>query len=307
MFNASNDPQFISLRKKARRLFAVGQPILVAEIQRHLRIGYSAALSLKAAMEEDAMDERRNYITRIVETALFFRDMHEEGQDGDTRAIALLKPFKVTNTAIRKYVLGELYGRCGLTLTQAAQQLAAWEHADPRWPAEDVADEVAELCAQHERPLASKGEIECEVERTGRAFVRLARYLRRMMTDDTSQHSRVFEWFIPMAMVPQGHGRSGQDYPEHVVPCIFLRDAAFDLYKRGKTIEQVVGFLRRNLVVVWISSNEANQLDRSVQSGGFGLKTKMPDGWTFEDGCIFERLHAAGIEFYPPAEYACSH
>lgn len=307
MLKASNNPHFISLRKPAIRFFAGKHPILVSEIQRHFRIGYSSALSLKAAIEEYVMDDRRNYINRIVQTALFFRDMHEEGQDGDTRAIALLNPFKVTNTAIRTYVLTELYDVGGLTLTQAAQQLAAWEHADPRWPAESVADEIAELCSEHERPMAKKGEIECEAERTDRAFVRLARYLRRMMTDNTSQHSRVFEWFIPMAMVPQGHGRSGQDYPEHVVPCIYLRNAAFDLYRQDKSIEQVAGFLRRNLVVVWISPEEANRLDHSVRSGGLGLKTTMPAGWTFEKGCIFDRLHAAKIEFYPPHGYACVH
>lgn len=29
------------------------------------------------------MDERRNYIARIIQTALLFRDMYEEGNDGE--------------------------------------------------------------------------------------------------------------------------------------------------------------------------------------------------------------------------------
>lgn len=306
MFSASNDQNFNSHLNQAKRLFAPGQPISVAEIQRHFRIGYSVALSLKTTIEGKAVDERRNYIARIIETALFFRDMYEEGNDGDTRAIAVLNPCKVRNTAIRSYIQQELYGR-GLTLTQVAQHLADWAHADLRWPAQTIADEIIELCAEHERPMAKAGSIKCDLEQTDRTFLRLARYLRRMMTDDTSLHSRVFEWFIPMGFVPQGIGRRGQNYPEHVVPCIYLRNAAFDLYRRGKSIEQVAGFLRRNLVVVWISAEEASHLDRSKHRGGRGLKTTMPDRWTFENGCIFARLHDAGIEFSPPSGYACAH
>jgi hypothetical protein len=259
------------------------------------------------------MNEQQKYIRQIVETALFFREMYEEGNDGSTTAIALLKPIKaVSNIALRKYVLHELYMNRNLNLTDVAIQIAIWDDGG-KWELpfklEDIEGELREICHSHERPIKFiKDELSKSV-RINRSFLRAARYIKRIQNDEKAPaHSRVVELFIPDEFVPKGAGKNGLGHREHVVPCVLLRDKCVELFRNGAIIEEVADFLKRYVVIVEISPSQQHSLDASKSKGGRGLKHCMPEGWEFESGCIFARLHDANILFDPPQGFtACYH
>jgi hypothetical protein len=83
-----------------------------------------------------------------------------------------------------------------------------------------------------------------------------------------------------------------------------LRDRCNELLRSGVPVNQVARWLRGWLVIVQITRSEADELDHYR-----GLKTVMPATWKFETGCLFERLHVAGIDFHRPQEFksACAH
>ena len=260
-------------------------------------------------------EERATFIRRVFETALFFRDMYEEGNDGNTKAIELLKPIKsVKNTTVRQFVLHELYKQRRLTLTEAAVQLAAWQ-PDGNAPLfikdTSIAAELRALCFPHERKMRDLSDMANKIvenEVIQRSFFRAARYIQRIVNENAPAHSRVVELFIPEVFVPRGYGKNGSGHREHVVPCVFLRDECIARFSNGATIDQVANFLQRNVVIVEITKEEQKRLDGSITNGGMGLKNSMPNEWQFDTGCIFQRLHAAKIAFDPPQEFGtCSH
>lgn len=258
------------------------------------------------------MDEREKYIRRVFETALFFRDMHEEGNDGQTTAIELLKPIaSVSNVAVRKFVLHDLYLKQGLSLTKAAVQLARWcpdGKELPPFRIEDIERELCAICSEEDRPVQFVKNQEKVIVR--RAFLRAARYIQRIRTEDAPAHSRVVERFIPDAFVPRGFGKGGTGHREHVIPCVFLRDECLVRFDDGAKLDQVADFLQGNVVIVDITKQQQKRLDRSPNNGGLGLKNTMPMGWQFDSDCIFQRLHCAKIEFDPPDGFTpctCSH
>lgn len=256
------------------------------------------------------MDEREKYARRVFETALFFLEMWEENNDGQTTAIQLLKPNSfVKNTSLRKFVLHDLYKKRGLNLTEAAVQLALWQpegSAPPAFAFGEIELQLRSLCHSHEQV---RQEITCEKAKKRRAFLRAARYIKRIDAEGAPAHSRVVEAFIPESFVPKGRGLKGQGHREHVVPCVCLRDESRSRFiNKGATIEQVADFLERHVVIIEIHPEEQKDLDGSKQNGYKGLKNKMPDGWSFDKGCIFDRLHEANIAFAPPIGFApCNH
>lgn len=252
------------------------------------------------------MNERQKFIRRVFETALFFRDMYEEGNDGNTNAIKVLKPTpSVKNTAVRKFVLGELYIAQDLNLTDAAIRLAIWanDKEQTQYDLEGIEVDLRALCLVHEREIRQiYGQTE---EMIKRSFLRAARYIH---AEGASAHSRAVEIFVPDEFVPRGFGTKGPGHREHVVPCVYLREKCLDLFAEGATIEQVAQFLRRYVVIVDITKDEQGCLDRSIANGGMGLKNSMPPGWQLDTGCIFQRLHDANIAFEPPKGYStCNH
>lgn len=248
------------------------------------------------------MDEREKHILRVFETALFFRDMHEEDNDGQTTAIELLKPLKSTrNTVVRQAVLHDFYKRRGLSLADAAVELAKGLPDDserPPFTVEDIESDLRAICVAQDRPFQSvKDQKEVIIRR---AFLRAARYIRRIPTEGVSAHSRVVERFIPEEFVPRGKGKDGPGHGEHVVPCVLLLKECIARFAREDSLDQVADFLRQNVVIVDITEKQREYLDGSPRSGGLGLKTKMPHWWKFDSDCIFQRLHCAEIEFDPP-------
>jgi len=249
------------------------------------------------------MSDRSNYIQQVVETCLFFRDMHEEGMEGHTGAIQLLKPdSSVSNVAVRKFLLGELYGNRRLGLTESALEFAKWQPAGrsrPSFYIEDIQTEISDLCARYERKISTVGDKDARKER---AFLRASRYIERISKGLASAHSRVVELFIPEDFVPRG-GQAGAGHREHVVPCVCLRDEGIRLFKCGASLSGVADFLKRHVAIVEICKRQQKYLDGSKLKGGCGLKNAMPVGWRFDVDCIFARLHYAGIDFDLPPEY----
>jgi hypothetical protein len=81
---------------------------------------------------------------------------------------------------------------------------------------------------------------------------------------------------------------------EHAVPVDFLYKASIDMFNAGKTVEDVVDFLERNLKVVYIRPKDATRLD-----GELKLKTGMPAGWV-DGNSPFARLDVASITVENP-------
>lgn len=249
------------------------------------------------------MNEREIYIRQVIETVLYFREMYEENNDGKTTAIGLLKPAKsITNTAVRKFVLHDLYHKQKLNFTEVAVQFARWqshsaEHCS--FNLEEVEQELRTRCIEHERDIQFITDKESQ---TQRSFIRAARYIERIHKENAPAHSRVVELFIPEAFVRRGFGKEGSGHREHVIPCVALRDESLARYENGASVEQVADFLRRHVVIVEITKRQQKLLDGSINTGGMGLKNSMPAGWQFDSGCIFQRLHDAKIAFDPPQE-----
>ena len=88
---------------------------------------------------------------------------------------------------------------------------------------------------------------------------------------------------------------AGGAYREHVVPLNLVHRHAVKLGYEGASVDAIANFLLHNLLLVKISTGEAEHLNRSPGgTGGKTLKESMPDGWEWGDDPI-ERLKAVGI------------
>ncbi|WP_342051253.1 MULTISPECIES: DNA translocase FtsK [unclassified Cupriavidus] len=291
----------------------------VSLLQRRLHIGFGRAEGLMAALEafdvvtpqydglrrlsshyETPKTARRAaYVRKVFETSRFFWEMWEEGSLGDTRAIEFHKPAKLSNTSVRDLVLGDFYKKRGLSLYEAAAELAKWlelKDTVPSFVAAVEAD-LAILCANAARPFQAVVDVETVIQRS---FVRVVRYLQQTRLAREGAHSRCFEYYLAAEHVPTGYGKNGGEHPEHVVPCAFLRDRCIARLAQGASVEEVAQEIRPFLAIVMITEAECANLDNGPTCGGLGLKDTMPANWDFETGDIFARLHVAGITFDPP-------
>ncbi|MBN3761158.1 DNA translocase FtsK [Burkholderia sp. Ac-20365] len=307
------------LISQAKAIVIDEQSPSVALLQRRLRIGFGPAEGLMEALEAfevvtpryDGLrrltashetpetSKRAALVRRIFETARFFLEMWEEGSAGDTRAIAFHNPTTMSNTAVRKLVLGDFYKQRGLSLYEAATALARRleQNDDGALFDEAIDADLAILCGTAARSFQSVSDRESIVQRS---FVRLVRYLQQTRLAGEGAHSRCFEYFIAAAHVPRGYGKNGGTHPEHVVPCAFLRDRCIARLAEGASVEDVAKEIRPFLAIVMITETEWSKLDTSRASGGLGLKDIMTENWAFETGDLFARLHEAGIPFDPP-------
>ncbi|QPO22750.1 hypothetical protein HXW90_25970 [Pseudomonas sp. Y39-6] len=320
-------------------LMAAAEDVLVAEqwasislLQRRLKLGYSAARSLMDALERNGvvsnlhihgfltltptymrkiesarpMSGREKYTRKVFETALFLWETHEEGGYGDTRAINFLSPIGREAVKQRNVVFKVLDGAPNASLFSAAGALAGWllENFLPAVEYGDIKSELATLCAAQEWRYQKVTDTEEKMERS---YLRLARYIRRVLTEEAPPNTNIFIYFIWDGFVPKGHGKNGPGRGEHVVPRKFLLHAGVGLFKAGWPIDGVARVLRYSLAIVHITLDESRFLDASRINGGLGLKELMPEGWRIGVDCIYERLHKARIAFDPPAEHdACA-
>lgn len=102
-------------------------------------------------------------------------------------------------------------------------------------------------------------------------------------------HSRLFETVVYNEYIELNHKSSECRYPEHVVPCAFIRDHAFKMYWDGKTPEDVAKMIGRLLRIAYIKDEQAKLLD-AVH------KYTMPNDWNPVSDSILRRLEDAGIE-----------
>lgn len=108
-------------------------------------------------------------------------------------------------------------------------------------------------------------------------------------------HSRIFDTLVHASLINEGTSINGGGHLEHLVPCALLRDRAFEMFHLSgegeAAIQSVAKMLQKYLRVAKISKEEAKKIDFVL-----GHKTKMPDGWNFETGCVMARLDAAGVQ-----------
>jgi hypothetical protein len=321
------DPRQADELARARATVIRTQNPGVAALQRHLRLGFSAATGLAGQLQREGVllcpwpgrapglhpdyrrvhvrsvknDARLNYIERIVQLALFFFELAEEDGNGDSRLIAAQLPGAGLDWAeVRARFRETWYGSAPLSLTGAALAFHDWACARGAGPADLGAVEagIRAGCLPYERPFEP---VPDPARRLERAYLRLARFYRRMLREDLSRHTRVADWFVPIAQAPQNHGQPGQ-HPEHVVPCSVMRDAAAACFEDHWSIHDVAGLLRRWLVVIWIDDEDRRLLDHGIHH----LKHRMPDGWNGAADCVYARLHARGIAFAPAAGHPCT-
>jgi hypothetical protein len=128
-----------------------------------------------------------------------------------------------------------------------------------------------------------------------RAFLRVSWNVHHMWQETGSSDTRLFlEPLIPNKFVIVGQSKKGGTYKEHVVPRILICTQCHSMFENGESIETVAEFIRKFLKIVLITKEEQELLDRGKN---LNLRQEMPDGWTFQHGCEFERLKVAGIEF----------
>ena len=132
------------------------------------------------------------------------------------------------------------------------------------------------------------------VEISQRIFSRAA-WVMHQSWEENWRHSRLLdEPLVPNHIILAGRSRMGSEHREHVVPLALIRNECERMFALGRDVASVARLLERHLKIVMISKAERQRLDFEL-----GLKTCMPDGWSFEDDYAdpFARLHAAGIEW----------
>ncbi len=128
-----------------------------------------------------------------------------------------------------------------------------------------------------------------------RTFYRIAWNVHHMWEETGHSDTRLFmEPIVHDKFVTVGQSISGGTYKEHVVPRVMICTQCHLMFDNGESISTVADFIRKFLKIVLISKDEQNRLDKKIN---LNLRQKMPNGWTFENGCEFERLKVAGIEY----------
>ena len=244
-------------------------------LQRQFKLGNASAQKLMALLEADGIvsaprrDGRRLLVSapdlsifaeQVFETALYFREMLDQENIGDTRAIRLLSPYHISAVKVREFTLG-LYRHDGFSLKDAAIRLALWnpDGTAGKYSTEMLGVQIGLLFQEYEADVKSHPWPSDLVER---AFYRLARYLHREWAQSVPGNSRVFEFFLPAESVPRGLSHRGKGHAEHVVPCQFLRKHCIDLFKAGVTVHDVARACRENLAIVDIHPEERGRIQK---------------------------------------------
>ncbi len=106
-----------------------------------------------------------------------------------------------------------------------------------------------------------------------------------------NMHSRIFSFIILDEWITVGESLKGKEYKEHVVPLALIRDQVFKMFEEGESVENVGGFLEKNLKIVLITKKESHKLDYQL-----GFKSSMPSSWKWGDD-EFQRLKQADIRY----------
>ena len=299
----------------------------IAALQAQLRLGHVAASALIARLRDEHTilctwkgrqpgihpdhrrvhvqsikgDVRLNYIERVAQLALFYFELAEEDSNAHSEAvIAQLPAGGLAWGQVQELFRREWYGAGKMTLTDAALAFHVWlrQHGAVPDALGGVEAGIRARCLPYERSFTP---VTDAAQRLDRAYVRMARFFRRTVREDFSEHSRVVEWFVGDSVVPQNKWMAGL-HGEHVVPCAVLRNLSVQCFADQRSVRQVADLLRRLLVVIWIGQTDKKLLD----NGPRNLRSTMPPGWLVETGCLYARLHSKGIRFEPAQGYPCS-
>lgn len=149
-----------------------------------------------------------------------------------------------------------------------------------------------------------------------RAFMRVAKYFKDVWDENhhneknpMPHHSRVMEIMLWMAVSKyknfslgesvelrkrRNAGETVEIWVEHLVPMVYMGSCAAEMFKKGKSEEEVARMLQRCYRTATILKEEAERIDFEK-----GLKLKMPENWDCETGDVRARLEAAGIQLAP--------
>ncbi|WP_152682807.1 hypothetical protein [Caenimonas sp. SL110] len=246
------------------------------------------------------------FLNRVMETAIFFRDVIEIGEGGHTKAIKMLRPWNATPTAFKKLVNYQLFGERGLPLTEVAAEMVRHcpvsELPDP--DVEGLVGRIRQMCSGEAQVPILVPEPTRE-ERHSRAVWRYARYLKANFRGFVARDTRAVEWFVQRAWIPMGSAtdlEGSELWNEHVVPkCAIVVEAErrFQLDPNW-SVDDMAWWIEPLMAIVVIRKTDAARLD-----GPLRLRDSMPADWKWEKGCVFERLHKAGVKFVPPSGMSC--
>lgn len=114
-------------------------------------------------------------------------------------------------------------------------------------------------------------------------------------------HTRIFNYFLhpEKEFVYYGASRAvspnTKNHLEHAVPCAVLINECFRIIKEDNLQdEEIARLLKKHWKIVNITKNESKIIDFKL-----GLKSKMPEGWSFESGNTFVRFKLADIDIVP--------
>ena len=141
----------------------------------------------------------------------------------------------------------------------------------------------------------SVSEMFSQEEMLDRAFQRIAWNVKHMREETGRSDTRLFiEPIIPDKFVIIGQSKNGGTYKEHIVPRSIICEKCHELFENGKSIDDVAKFIKKYLKIILISTEERDTLDKGSE---LNLRQRMPEGWSFESGSEFVRLHEAKIKF----------
>lgn len=135
-------------------------------------------------------------------------------------------------------------------------------------------------------------------ERLRRAAWRAAIVIRSMWQEKGSSDTRLVERpIIPddLTIVGRSKNFTGSGKREHIVPRKIIVDHCHRMLEAedsDATIERMAVFIVEHLKIVWVTDEEADELNRP------GIKQSMPSDWTI-GGDVFARLNKAGLVWEP--------
>lgn len=313
--------------ERARGAVRQSQNPSVSALQSTLRIGHTFACDLIERLQVEGMlltpmdgrqpgvhpdyrrdvvrrignNDRLRYVCLVVQAALLCFELDEETSDGDSAVLKLHVPLGVPWKVLRLLFLKEWYGKQGLSLTSAALAFHDWLRERGFAPVDcyDVLSEtIVSECLPYER---SRQTVTAPADRLARAYIRLARYYLRSLSEGGSRHTRIAQYYVRDKVVPQNLRLSADQHPEHVVPCAVLRDTAATAFEAGASVRDVADWIERRMLVVWIAKSDARRLDCELD-----LKDRMSPQWNTSIGCPYERLHIGCITFTPASSHPCT-
>lgn len=125
-----------------------------------------------------------------------------------------------------------------------------------------------------------------------RTFDRVAMVLFETWEEGWGHTRLLDEPLVPNWLVEVGQSCKGAEYREHVVPLRLVYNECETMFASGKPLSTVARFLEHHVKIVRVSREEQRRIDYEL-----GLKTRMPPGWVFNEGDIYARLRAAGVEW----------